>query len=314
MRALVVTNMFPTAQRPAFGSFVRDQVEALRRLAGVDLELEVIGQDGLVSYAKAGWELGRRHRDGHFDVVHAHFGLSAWPAVRVPAPVHGVTLHGTDVSHPRSRAITLSALRQMDLVAAVSDELAGQVPRWSTRRPVRILPCGVDLSRFQRIERAQARAALGLDPAQPHLLFPAAPDRREKRHDLALELAARLDVPLLTLGTVPPDQVPLYVNAANASLVPSDREGFGLAVLEALACDVPVLATPHGVAPGALAGVGGTLCAPFSADEWAAALRPHLADPDPRVRGRPVAERYSAEAMARRVVATWEELLRARRK
>lgn len=320
MRALIVTNMFPTAERPAFGSFVRDQVEALRRLPGIDLELEVIGQDdssgrvglGRVSplaYARAGWDLGRRHRHARLDVVHAHFGLSGWPALRVPARIHGVTLHGTDLSHPRSRAITLPALRRIDLVAAVSAELAGQVPRWSTRDPVRILPCGVDLSRFQRIERAEARAALRLDPDQPHLLFPAAPDRREKRHELAAELAARLEVPLLTLGAVPPDQVPLYVNAANASVITSDREGFGLAALEALACDVPVLSTPHGVAPEALAGVSGTLCAPFELDKWAAALRPHLAEPDPRVRGRSVAERYSADAMARKVAAAWEEVL-----
>ena len=44
---------------------------------------------------------------------------------------------------------------------------------------------------------------------------------------------------------------------ADAVLVTSEREGFGLAALEALACDVPVLATPVGVAPEALAGVAG---------------------------------------------------------
>ncbi len=57
---------------------------------------------------------------------------------------------------------------------------------------------------------------------------------------------------LLTLGAVAPERVPLWVNASNAVLVPSEREGFGLAVLEALACDVPVLATPVGVHPEAL--------------------------------------------------------------
>ena len=69
-----------------------------------------------------------------------------------------------------------------------------------------------------------------------------------------------------TLGNVSPEQVPLWINAANAVLVPSEREGFGLAVLEALACNVPVLATPVGVHPQALDGVSGTLCAPFDAD------------------------------------------------
>ena len=68
--------------------------------------------------------------------------------------------------------------------------------------------------------------------------------------------------------------------------MPSEREGFGLAVLEALACDVPVLATPVGIHPLALDGIAGTLCAPFAAGPWRAALAPHLEAPDPRVEGR----------------------------
>ena len=87
--------------------------------------------------------------------------------------------------------------------------------------------------------------------------------------------------------------MPLWVNAANAVLVPSEREGFGLAVLEALACDVPVLATPVGVHPEALAQVAGTLCAPFELERWRDALEPHLRTPDPRVQGRASAERFS---------------------
>jgi teichuronic acid biosynthesis glycosyltransferase TuaC len=103
--------------------------------------------------------------------------------------------------------------------------------------------------------------------------------------------------------------VPLWINAANAVLVPSDREGFGLAVLEALACDVPVLATPVGIAPEALEGVAGAYCGPFELDTWRAALAPHLAAPDPRIAGRSRAELFSADRMASRVVAAWRALL-----
>jgi glycosyltransferase involved in cell wall biosynthesis len=310
MRALVVTNMFPTPERPAFGRFVRDQVDALRRIGGLELEVHVISGGSAGAYARAAWAARQRYRDARFDVVHAHFGLSAWPALAVPGRVHAVTLHGTDVSHPRSRAITLPALRRLDVVAAVSQDLAGRVPAWAVRHGrVRVLPCGVDLGRFHRIDRAEAREALGLDPSGPYLLFPADPGRPEKRYDLAAALAARLGTRLLTLGTVDPDRVPLYVNAANAVLVTSDREGFGLAVLEALACDVPVLATPHGVAPEALGGVEGALCAPFDLEVWEAALRVHVGSSDPRVEGRRVAEGYSADAMAQRVADTWGEAL-----
>ena len=307
MRSLVVTNMYPSAARPALGSFVRDQVTALRRIPEVELELFSFPPGGASAYALGAAELRRRYRGVRFDVVHAHFGLTVWPALAARGDVRAVTLHGTDLVHPRSRPITLAGLRLMDLPAAVSEPLARQVPRWSVRGEVRVLPCGVDTERFRPIPRGEARAALGLEPEAHFLLFPADPRRPEKRHDRALAVAG--EVPLLTLGEVEPAQVPLWVNAANAVLVPSERESFGLAVLEALACEVPVLATPCGVAPEVLAGVPGTLCAPFDPQTWRAAVAPHLAADDPRVPGRARAEAYSADRMAQRVVNAWRGML-----
>jgi glycosyltransferase involved in cell wall biosynthesis len=303
LRALVITNMYPTPERPALGSFVRDQVEALRELPGIDLELLAFAPGGPQAYLEAAQEVRRRYLGERFDVVHAHFGLTAWPALFAPARFRAVTLHGTDLSHPRSRAITRAALPFVHLVATVSSALARELPRGPGSRRAVVLPCGVDTGRFRPIPRSEARAALGLDPGGRYLLFPADPRRAEKRHDRALAVAG--DVPLLTLGDVEPSRVPLWVNAANAVLVPSEREGFGLAVLEALACDVPVLATPVGVAPIALSGITGSLCAEFDLGDWRAAAAAHLADPDPRVDGRGRAELFSAPRMAARVAAAW---------
>jgi teichuronic acid biosynthesis glycosyltransferase TuaC len=244
-----------------------------------------------------------------FDVVHAHFGLTAWPALAVRARVRALTVHGTDVSHPRTRLATAAVLPLIDLLAAVSAPLAQLLPGSRARRRALVLPCGVDLGRFHPIPRARARAELGLDPERPYLLFPADPARPEKRHDRALALADAAGVELLTLGHVDPERVPLWVNAANAVLVPSEREGFGLAVLEALACDVPVLATPVGIHPDALAVVPGTLCAPFDLERWRLALEPHLRELDPRVAGHASASRFSAAAMAARVAGAWRETL-----
>jgi glycosyltransferase involved in cell wall biosynthesis len=303
MRALVVTNMWPSPENPALGSFVRDQVEALRALDGIDVDVFSFPPRG---YLRAAMELRRRYRHQRFDVVHAHFGLSAWPALAVRGAHHAVTLHGTDVRHPRSRRITQAVLGRMDLVAAVSEDLAAAVPGAGARRRVLVLPCGVAVERFRPLPRTEARARLGLDPDAPCVLFPADPARPGKRHDLARATAG--EAPLLTLGSVAPDDVPLYVNAANAVLVPSDAEGFGLAVLEALACDVPVLATPVGIHARALDGIDGTLCAPWDRERWRAALEPHLADPDPRIAGRARAAEFSSAAMARRVAAAWADL------
>ena len=248
-----------------------------------------------------------RHGRDRFDIVHAHFGLTQWPALAARGRARAVTLHGTDLAHPRSRLVTLAGLRLNDLVAVVSDEMTAAVPRWSTRRPTEVLPAGVDLQRFYPIDRAEARRRLGLEPDEPCLLFAADPARPEKRYDRALAVAG--DVSLLALGNVAPEQVPLWVNAANAVLVPSAREGFGLAVLEALACDVPVLATPVGVHRQALSGVAGTLCAPFDPGVWRAALAPHLEAANPRVEGRARAEAWSTDRMAARLLEAWRGLL-----
>jgi glycosyltransferase involved in cell wall biosynthesis len=305
MRALIVTSMWPSPSAPARGSFVRDQVAALQGMEGVDVEVFAFPPKG---YVRAARDLRRRFRRERFDVVHAHFGLTAWPALAVRGAPHVVTLHGTDLRHPRSNRITRAVLPRYDLVAAVSPELAREIPGAGTRRRVAVLPCGVDLDRFVPIPRRDARARLGLDPDARYVLFPADPARPAKRPDRARELAATAGAELLTLGRVHPFEVPYWVNAANAVVVPSEHEGFGLAVLEALACDVPVLATPVGNHPVALDGIAGTLCAPYDAAAWGAALQPHLQTPEPRVEGRARAGLWSAQRMAERVLEAWIEL------
>lgn len=305
MRALVVTNMYPSPAQPALGRFVHDQVEALRRIDGVEVELFAF-PPGLRSYPRAARELRRRYRDARFDVVHAHFGLTAWPALAVRGAPHAVTFHGTDLAHPRSGRLSRAVVPLTSLAATVSASLATLLPGAGASRRVAVLPCGVDLTRFRPLPRAEARGRLGLDPGGRYLLFPAASARPEKRVDRAREVAG--DATLLTLENVAPDDVPLWVNAANAVLIPSEREGFGLAVLEALACDVPVLATPVGVAPLALEGIAGAHCAAFDAAGWRAALAPHLAAQEPRIAGRARASLFSADRMARRVAVAWQAL------
>ncbi|MGA2452298.1 MAG: glycosyltransferase [Solirubrobacteraceae bacterium] len=317
MRALVVSNMLPDTAHPERGRFVRDQVAALRGLDELEVELCEFAP-GARALAGAALELRSRFGRGasrtrpstpRFDVVHAHFGLTAWPALAVPARVRALTVHGTDVRHRRTRIATAAVLPLIDLLAAASASLAQELPGRAARRRALVLPCGVDMERFRPLPRAQARAELGLDAEAPYALFAADPARAEKRHDRALALALAAGVQLLTLGGVDPERVPLWVNAANAVLVPSEREGFGLAVLEALACEVPVLATPVGIHRDALERVPGTLCAPFELDRWQAALEPHLREADPRVAGRASAERFSAHAMAVRVADAWRAAL-----
>jgi glycosyltransferase involved in cell wall biosynthesis len=310
MRVLVVTNFLPDAATPQRGRWVLDQVDEVRRLG---VEVELFGfPPGSSHYIPATVRLRRLLHRESFDLVHVHYGLTAWSALLAGARPLVVTFHGTDVRHrlvgPLSRRLAWRA----DLVAAVSRALFGAEDGRPGLPPVpgsAVLPCGPDTGRFRPLPRAAARSELGLDPGGRYVLFPASPDRAAKRGDRAAELAAACGAELLTGGSIEPDRMPLWVNAANAVLVTSDYEGFGLACVEALACNVPVLSTPVGIAPFALAGVAGTVCAPFDLAGWSDALRPHLSASDPRIDGVARAASLSSSRMAERVIAAYRDVL-----
>jgi teichuronic acid biosynthesis glycosyltransferase TuaC len=310
VRALVVTNMWPSRAAPQRGIFVRDQVEALQRRDDVEVEVFAF-PPGPRALLRACAAIRRSTKGPAFDIVHAHFGLAALPALAARRGPVVVTLHGNDLFVRRSRLVTRAALRFCALPAAVSRAFSRNLPGAGTSRRVAVLPVGISLERFRPIPRAEARARLGLDPAGPYLLFPHDPARPLKRFDRAREAAG--DVPLLTLGSVAPEEVPYWINAANAVLVPSQDEGFGLSVIEALACGVPAFGTPVGIHPIALHGVEGAFCEEWDAARWRAALAPVVEAADPRVDGRARAELFSADRMADRVVEAWRAVADERR-
>jgi teichuronic acid biosynthesis glycosyltransferase TuaC len=306
VRALIVTNLYPTPESPRRGRFVRDQVDALRKL-GVELDLFTF-PIGARSYLPAAQALRRYLRGRSFDVVHAHYGLCGWVARLAGARPLVVTFHGTDVRHrgvgPSSRLLARGVALAAGVSRSTFEPEAGR-PGLPARSPVAVLPTGVDLGRFRPLPRADARRRLGLDPAGRYLLFPADPGRRVKRHDRALEVARRSGAELLTTSEVHPERMPDYVNAAAAVLVTSESEGFGLAALEALACGVPVLSTPVGIAPLALSGVDGCLLARFEPETWARVARDLLEREDPRVDPGPAPSLFSVERTAERVLAAY---------
>ena len=311
LRVLIVANMYPSPERPAFGVFVADQVAALRATGEVDVAVyHWDARRRPWRYALAALKLALAGTDA--DVVHAHYGLSGLVALAAPRRVPLVlTVHGRDCHHAVVKRLTALVARRAAAVVAVSQELAAQCPF-----PVAaVIPPGVDLELFRPLPRAEARARLGLpaDTGRRFLVFPADPARPEKRYTAALELAGRLaarhpEIELRPVFGRPRAEMPLWYNAADAVLVTSQREGYGLACVEALACDVPVLSTPVGIAPSLLTGVEGCLCEPFDAERWAGHLETLLAADEPRVAGRAAAESQSLSAAARRTLQLYSEL------
>ena len=132
---------------------------------------------GRGTWSRAAVDLRRRYRGQRFDIVHAHFGLTAWPALLARLGPVVVTLHGNDLLVRRSYVVTRAALPFTALTAAVSREFSQNIPGAGDKRRVAILPVGIDTTRFRPIPRREARERLGLDPDRPYLLFPHDPSR-----------------------------------------------------------------------------------------------------------------------------------------
>jgi glycosyltransferase involved in cell wall biosynthesis len=310
MRVLVVTNFAPDATAPQRGRWIEDQVEELRRL-GIDVEPFVFSP-GKRHYLPATLRLRRLLRRERFALVHAHYGLVGWCARLAGAKPLVVSFHGTDVRHRIVGRLSRWLAVRVDLVAAVSRALfatEGGRPGLPQANAAAVLPCGADLGRFRPQARDEARRRLGLDPAGRYLLFPANPSRPEKRHDRAVKLAGACGAELLTGGSIDPDEMPAWVNAADAVVVTSDYEGFGLACVEAVACGVPVLSTPVGIAPYALSGLEDARCAPFDLAAWTAAAKSFLDRAGPRFEARGRASSLSAARMAERTAVAYRAVL-----
>jgi D-inositol-3-phosphate glycosyltransferase len=262
MRLLVVTARYPTADRPAAGSFVRD------RLADPALEVEVVAP---ARYDLPGW---RRYLPmiwrvltvrGRFDGVEGHFILPSGPLALLAARLRRLPLviyaHGGDVREMASRNRPLEWLARRvvlgsDAVVTNSASTADQVRQLGAEATV--IPPGIDLERFHPTPRPTSRRVLYLGGDVPH-----------KGVEVARRLADTLAGP--GIRELPPDEVPTMLAAHDVILVPSLEEPFGLVAAEAIASGRWVVARAVGGLREIVSeGVNGTLV--DREDELAAAL------------------------------------------
>ncbi len=81
VRILCVTNMYPSPQRPGSGAFVCQQVEQLRRFGHTVDVIDILGSQSKMNYLRCTLDVMRMTSAGAYDVVHAHYGYSAYPAM-----------------------------------------------------------------------------------------------------------------------------------------------------------------------------------------------------------------------------------------
>ena len=324
MRVLVMTAIWPTAEHPEFGSFVRSQVKALRDF-GVDVSLLVLqGHWRKLIYLKGVPQLRSRLRDQQFDLVHAHYsyvGIVARTQWRVPIVLtyHGSDLQGTpdsDGRYPLSERIIAAGGRSfaefVDAVIVQNDEMARRL----RRNDVHVIPHEVDLSLFAPVDRDQARAELGLDPQRPYVLFASPPHKPNKNFPLAraaVEIVRRThpDVELVVVHREPQPRLALYMSACDVLVFPSRVEGSPNIIKQAMACNLPIVASRAGDIPQLVAETEGCHMAGFDAQEFGTLLRAEL-DQRRRTDGRHAMARLAPARVAARLSNVYEQTLRER--
>jgi L-malate glycosyltransferase len=223
------------------------------------------------------------------DVLHMHYAIphatAAYLAREMYKPKRYLpfvtTLHGTDITLVGSRRsflpITQFSIAQSDAVTAISSYLADQTCRTFGNCAVEVIPNFINSEDYRRRENQALHSSLA--PGGEKLLMHVSNFRPVKRISDCIHAFARLRIEarhirarLVMCGDGPErvgaetlarqyglsedvffvGQVPNiadYLSVADLLLIPSETESFGLAALEAMACEVPVIATRVGGLP-----------------------------------------------------------------
>ena len=251
----------------------------------------------------------------HYAIPHAAAAYLARQVLagtgRTKVPKIVTTLHGTDITlvgSDRSYAETIGfCIDRSDGVTAVSESLKADTYKGlPVHTDIQVIPNFLDCSLHHRVEAAELRARLA--PERHAVVIHVSNYRPVKRIPAVIEVFARIrrslpstlvlvgDGPELTHGMeIARDlgigndvkavgeqgDVRSFLSAADLFLLPSATESFGLAALEAMACEVPVIASRVGGLPEVIeSGVSGFLYEPDDLDAMAAAAVSLLTDPE----------------------------------
>ena len=183
---------------------------------------------------------------GEYDLLHANYGLSAPPAVIQPSLPVVLSLWGSDLMGTYGW-LSQCCARFAEEVIVMSPEMAARLGR-----PTHVIPHGIDLDLFRPLPQSDARRELGWSDDAYQVLFPYRPSRPVKNFERAERVVEsareRVDRPieLQVAVDVEHNRMPVLMNAADAVLLTSNREGSPNTVKEAMACNVPVIATDVG--------------------------------------------------------------------
>jgi glycosyltransferase involved in cell wall biosynthesis len=274
------------------------------------------------------------------DVFHAQYILPPFCRCKTVVSIFDLAYeHYPELFHPveaaRSKLLVLRAARKADHIVTLSHYSAGDIARTYTVDPgkITVTYLAAGCAFFPRdkeacrdlvakkygfsdpfilyVGRLQARknlprlleayARVRRDGARKKLVLVGKKDwMYEKIVQRVTEL--RLESDVIFTGYAAKEELPILYNAAEVFVFPSVFEGFGLPIVEAMACGVPVI-TSFGSSLEEIAGDAALLVDPFSTDSLENAIRKLLGSPDLKQHLAEKGLRRSAQFSCRRAAA-----------
>ena len=241
MKVLIIASY----NRNRFAPFIIEQTNALKEL-GCEIEYFGLQGNGLNGYLKNLPALKRKIKEFNPDVVHAHFGLSGLLAnLQRKKPVV-TTYHGSDINEKSLFPFSKLSMQGSAWNIFVSRQII-EVAR--PKRKYSLLPCGIDMTELQLMEKQEARQKMNLSCDRHYALFAGSYDREVKNAPLAKEVVSRStesDLELLELKGYSHEEVTMLMCAADVLLMTSLNEGSPQVIKEAMACGCPIVSVDVG--------------------------------------------------------------------
>lgn len=214
----------------------------------------------------------------HYAIPHASAAFMAKQILKtegIQIPVV-TTLHGTDITlvgkDPSYAPVVTFSINESDGVTAVSDSLRQQTyDTFGVKKEIDVIPNFIDLERFKKQKKDHFKTAIC--PNGEKLIVHTSNFRKVKRIDDVIKVFAQvrkqIEAKLLLVGEGPErrpmedlvkelglsedvrflgeiDVIEEVLSVADLFMMPSETESFGLAALEAMACEVPVISSNAG--------------------------------------------------------------------
>jgi teichuronic acid biosynthesis glycosyltransferase TuaC len=237
--------------------FIKVQGESLRE-KGIDVQYFRVKGKGVRGYLSNIKVLKNLLKTQEFDIIHAHFTLSAWVAVlSLPKVPIILSLMGTDAygnvekiekNRIHLNFFTISTL----LIQPFVNKIISKSPNiekfvWQKKKS-HLLPNGVNIQKFCPVAE-DFRKELGLSADKKYVLFLGNTNDPRKNFKLLEDARVELDshnIEIISPYPIPHQQVVKYLNSVDVLVMSSYQEGSPNVVKEAMACNCKGVFTDAG--------------------------------------------------------------------